>query len=575
MFKSKNILFFATLLVLSISLITYSKYKEIQDNTREMPYTEFTSLVEEGQVTLAEILDSDKIRFELQDNSKNYYTENPRTENFKEYLLLNNVKVSEGNDLRVVSVLQTVMAAAFLMFMVVMSFKLFKGRNKSESSLEIEAFNPENTAMINFDSIAGNEEAKESVEDIVDFIKNPQKFADYGARMPRGVILYGPPGTGKTLLAKAIASEAEVPFYSVSGSDFVQMYVGVGASRIRELFNKARSSSKAVIFIDEIDAIGKKRSMSVSGSNEEKDQTLNALLTEMCGFSTTEGIIVIAATNRLDMLDEALLRPGRFDRQVEIGLPDKSGREKILRKHLLNKPTDSSIDIKKISEQTVYFSGAMLESMVNEAAISAAKNERKAITYKDIETAFYTAIAGSEKKDRSSLNQEDRKISAYHEAGHAVVSRLIEPENRISKITIIPSTRGAGGFCVNIKPERMFLKKREIENQIMISYAGRAAEEIIFGKENVTTGAYNDIERASKLLADYVDKYGMHTKGLLSFNAIGHKNSNTLEDCIALSNELYEKTKTVIIENIELVRKLANLLLENETLDECQINELF
>jgi cell division protease FtsH len=306
---------------------------------------------------------------------------------------------------------------------------LNKQPGKAAMALNAKAVSECEGEKLGFSDVAGNDEAKESVADIVDFINNAEKYAKYGARMPRGVIFYGPPGTGKTLMAKAIAGEAGVPFYAVSGSDFVQMYVGVGAGRIRELFKKARENGKAVIFIDEIDALGKKRGNAAAGGNDEREQTLNALLTEMSGFSSGEGIVVIAATNRLDTLDEALLRPGRFDRQIEIGLPDFAGREKILGLHAKNKPLAENISIASLAKQTVYFSGAMLENLLNEAAISAAKKGADEIATADIETAYYTVIAGSEKKDRSGIKERERRITAYHEAGHALAAKITAPEN--------------------------------------------------------------------------------------------------------------------------------------------------
>ncbi len=428
-------------------------------------------------------------------------------------------------------------------------------------------------SFITFDMVAGNEEAKDSVTDIVDFLKNPEKYGQYGARMPRGVIFYGSPGTGKTLLAKALAGEAKVPFFAVSGSDFVQMYVGVGASRIRSLFSEAKKLGKAVIFIDEIDALGKKRAASPASGNDERDQTLNALLTEMSGFNENSGIIVIAATNRLDTLDDALLRPGRFDRQVEVMLPDYNSRKDIIKLHMKNKPVDNSIDVSQIAGQTVYFSGAMLENLLNEAAITAAKEEADAITYEHIDRAYYTIIAGSEKRDRSQRSDRDKKITAYHESGHALVTKLTSPENSVLKVTIIPSSRGAGGFSVNIPKDKMFYTKAEIKSQMMIALAGRAAEELIFGKEYVTTGASNDLEKASSMCRDYVSKYGMcEDFGLISMNVFNLEKELT-DKCREILGSLYKETLALLSENISCLSKIAEELMEKESLSEKELDK--
>lgn len=427
-----------------------------------------------------------------------------------------------------------------------------------------------------FDDVAGNIEAKESVQELVDFIKNPEKYGQYGARIPRGILFYGPPGTGKTLLARAVAGEAEVPFYAVSGSDFVQMYVGVGAGRIRDLFKKARTDKRAVIFIDEIDALGKKRSSYANGSADERDQTLNALLTEMSGFDSGEGVLVIAATNRLDTLDEALLRPGRFDRQIEIGLPDFGARHQILEYHGRNKPFAPKVDLQSWAKETVCFSGAMLENLLNEAAIVAAKNETDYIVPAHLEKAFYTILAGAEKKDRSRLRPQDKKITAYHEAGHGLVAKIKTPEHTLSKITIIPSTKGAGGFCVNIPTEQFYYTKKELESQMMVSLGGRAAEELIFGPDNITTGAGNDIQRATNMVKDYVEKYGMgHKTGLLDISAFRSHQEQSITECAEILEKLYTQTKDLLQNNLSLLHKIAEELLQKETLREEDLHCIF
>jgi len=462
---------------------------------------------------------------------------------------------------------QVVIALIIISVVGFIIYRVSKSKRKALVHMDFEDASESNNVLL-FNDIAGNFEAKESVGDIVDFIKNPNKYSVYGARMPKGVIFYGPPGTGKTLMAKAIAGEAGVPFYAVSGSDFVQMYVGVGAGRIRNLFKKARKNGKAVIFIDEIDAIGKKRSTNTSGSSDERDQTLNALLTEMSGFSSQEGIIVIAATNRLDTIDDALLRPGRFDRHIEIGLPDLNARKSILKFCSENKPLSSEINIEEYAKRTVYFSGAMIENFLNEAAIFAAKRESGEIQQEDMEKAYYTIIAGAEKKDRSSLKDKERKITAYHEAGHALITKLMLPENTVSKITIIPSTKGAGGFCINIPPDKLFYTKKELRSQVMVNLAGRVAEEIVFGEDNITTGASNDIEKCISIVKDYVIKYGMGQ----GFKFSNITDDNVISECSKLMETLYNDTKKLLNENIIYLNKIANELIEKESLNEKEID---
>ena len=413
------------------------------------------------------------------------------------------------------------------------------------------------------------------VNDIIGFIKSPDKYTAVGARMPKGLLFYGPPGTGKTLMAKAIAGEAGVPFYAMSGSDFVQMYVGVGASRIRNLFNKAKKNEKAVIFIDEIDAIGKRRSKNTSASNDERDQTLNALLTEMSGFHDNQGIVVIGATNRLDTLDEALLRPGRFDRQIEIGLPDVNSRHKILSLHAKSKPLSDDVDLYELAKSTVLFSGAMLENLLNEAAIIAANANKVAIQREHIDKAFYTVIAGAPKIDRSYISERDRKITAYHEAGHALVTKLLLPEHYISKVTIIPSVKGAGGFNLSIPKDTLFQSQKQLKANIQVLLAGRVAEELIFGESEITTGASNDIQKASSLILDYINKFGMDSElGLFSIEVLGdNQDSQLVNRCRTMMNDLYGETKNIVTLNLDQLRKITDELLIKESLNDDDIQQ--
>lgn len=489
--KNKKRYFYIPMFTALLSLALLIIFNLDNKSVNSKLYVDFLKDASSKSVSIVYVTNSPIIKVKLT-NGQIYETENPRTDNFKEELLKQGIKVSENAPFTAKEAIPTVLFSASLVFMAVMAVKtssIPSRRLKGVDALDVTAVS---NATYNFDYVAGNEEAKESVKDIVDFLKNPEKYSAYGARMPKGIMLYGEPGTGKTLLAKAVAGEAGVPFYAISGSDFVQVYVGVGASRVRQLFRKARSNGKAVIFIDEIDAIGKKRDGAKSGGgSDEKDQTLNALLTEMSGFNEKEGIVVIAATNRLDTLDPALLRPGRFDRHIEISLPDVAAREKILALHLKNKPT-KDINIHEWAQKTSYFSGAKLESLVNEAAILAAKEDIKFIQNIHMDKAYSIVLAGYDKINRDHIKDKDKRITAYHEAGHALLTLKILPDDKLSKVTIIPTSKGAGGYTLSIPEDKLYQNKDYLMRRMMVLLAGRAAEEIIFGEDYITTGAYND-----------------------------------------------------------------------------------
>ncbi|MGV8983584.1 ATP-dependent metallopeptidase FtsH/Yme1/Tma family protein [Clostridium sp.] len=532
-------------------------------------YIDFLKDASLKNISTVYVTTSPKIQVKLKDGSI-YETDNPRTNNFKENLLKDGIKVSEQtltNPAEVASI------AGFIISLIVlgiMAFKSSKIKTKSMfSATNLDVACVEDIGF-NFDNVAGNEEAKDSVQDIVDFLKNPEKYSAYGARMPKGLILYGDPGTGKTLLAKAVAGEANVPFYAVSGSDFVQIYVGVGAGRIRSLFKKARSHGKAVIFIDEIDAIGKKRDNGSGGGSDEKDQTLNALLTEMSGFNETEGIIIIAATNRLDMLDPALLRPGRFDRHIEVTLPDVSAREKILKLHLKNKPI-KDINYDEWAHKTTSFSGAKLENLANEAAIIACKENSGFIENEHLDKAYSIMLAGYEKVNRGYIKDEDRKITAFHEAGHALISLMVLPKDKVSKVTIIPTTKGAGGYTLSIPEETLYHNKEYLKKKIMVLLGGRAAEEIIFGKDHVTTGASSDLQRSTQLITNMITEYGMgESLGLLTMDKLSDSGlaskQAAFSECKTLISELYEEVKNILTDGKEVLESMTDLLIQKETI---------
>lgn len=575
--KHKKKLILIPILTALISLTTMIMLNLDKNSNAVRSYTDFSKDVASSKVDTVYLTNSPKIKILLKDGTE-YKTDNPRSDSLKETLLVAGVKVLENPGNGAMDILPPLVLGLSMVGVLVFFVKASGVSYKKYASVDALDVNSIENAKYNFTSVAGNEEAKESVKDVVDFLKNPEKYASYGARMPKGIILYGDPGTGKTLLAKAVAGEAGVPFYAMSGSDFVQVYVGVGASRIRSLFKKAKQQGKAVIFIDEIDAIGKKRESNKAGGSDERDQTLNALLTEMSGFNDSDGIVVIAATNRLDMLDSALLRPGRFDRHIEVSLPDVSAREKILNLHLQSKPI-IDLNVKEWAQKTSYFSGAKLESLVNEAAILACKEDSKYIADTHMDKAFSIVVAGHEKIDRQSINEKDRNITAYHEVGHALVSMCMLPEDKVSKVTIIPSTKGAGGYTLSIPHDHMYHNMEYLKRRIMVLLGGRAAEEIIFGKEYITTGAYNDIKQATNIATKMVTEYGMgKTLGLLSLdelnNSFNASPNQIIDECKSLVDSLYEDTKELLLKEKDKLENITKALLEKETLHYDELQEV-
>ena len=451
-------------------------------------------------------------------------------------------------------------------------------RNKKFAQKEINNLNEIEyigTSTMKFDDVAGNYEAKQSLSELVDFIQNPEKYSKFNARMPKGILLYGAPGTGKTLMAKALAGEAGVPFYAVSGSDFVQVYAGLGAGRIRNLFKKAKKSGKSVIFIDEIDAIGKKRAAGNIKGSDESDRTLNALLTEMSGFADDSGTVVIAATNRIDTLDNALLRPGRFDRQIEIMLPDKNARRDIIKLYL-DKKNAEDVNIDEISDLTIYFSGAMIENLINEAALSAVRENSDKITEEHIKKAYLEIMAGVEKKGYD--NEKQKTITSYHEAGHAFVSRYLLPENKIIRVSVIPTSKGAGGYTLSTPDSEEIMTKKRIKNHLSVLMAGRAAEEVFFGNENITAGAQNDIEKATSLAIDYISKYGMNDSAFINYNLMSDMLRIPLtsveESVKKLTSEIYGEVVKLIESNREKIEKAAKLLMEKEVIYQDELDNL-
>ena len=443
---------------------------------------------------------------------------------------------------------------------------------------------------VKFDKVAGLTEEKEEVQELIDFLKEPKKFQKMGARIPKGVLLVGPPGTGKTLLAKAVAGEANVPFYFISGSDFVELFVGIGASRVRDMFKQAKQNAPCLIFIDEIDAVGRQRGTGLGGGHDEREQTLNQLLTEMDGFGANEGIIVIAATNRPDVLDPALLRPGRFDRQITVNLPDVKGREEILKVHAFGKTFAKGVKLENIAKRTVGFSGADLENLLNEAALLTVRRNKKAITMSEIDEAHDRVLMGPAKVTKK-YTEKEKRLVAYHEAGHAVVGIKLEGANEVQKITIIPRGQ-AGGYNLMLPREETFLStKKELLETISGLLGGRVAEETIFGKDDITTGAHNDFEKATKIARAMVTEYGMSDLGPMQFEHqessvfLGRDYNKTHDFSSQVANEIdeaqrkiinesYKKAQEIIKENRDLLDLIANTLLEYETITKEQIDYL-
>ena len=485
----------------------------------------------------------------------------------------------------------SVLLAIVLIFMMNMRASAGGGANSRMMNFGKSRARMTHSSRVNFKSVAGLKEEKEDLEEMVDFLRNPQKYTSVGARIPKGVILVGPPGTGKTMLAKAVAGEAGVPFFSISGSDFVEMFVGVGASRVRDLFEDAKKNAPCIVFIDEIDAVARRRGPGMGGGHDEREQTLNQLLVEMDGFGVNEGIIVMAATNRVDILDPAILRPGRFDRKVAVGRPDVKGREEILKVHSQQKPLADDVDLGRVARTTSGFTGADLENLMNEAAINAAKDNRSYILQADIERSFVKVGIGAEKKSRV-ISEKEKRITAYHEAGHAILFHVLPDVGPVHTVSIIPTGIGAAGYTMPLPAEdEMFNTKGKMLQDIMVSLGGRIAEEIIF--EDVTTGACQDIKHASKIARAMVTKYGMsETVGMIDYGSdedevfigrdLAHARSYGEEVAGAIDTEVkriidecYQKAKNIILQHRGVLDQCCELLVEKEKIGQQEFEELF
>lgn len=599
-----GLIFFALLALIVIWIIRFFK----QDTSTEISYNEFLTMIEEQKIEKV-IIKADTIEIKPIDEDKNatsmfFTTSKPslytgkveEDETLSKRLLDKNIEV-EGeipdNSAQVwyfifSYVLPIVLfgAIAFLLFRRLSSSDGIGGiMNVGKSNAKVYV---QKETGVTFKDVAGEDEAIESVQEVVDFLHNPDKYVKIGAKLPKGVLLVGSPGTGKTLLAKAVAGEAQVPFFSLTGSDFVELYVGVGASRVRDLFKEAEKNAPCIVFIDEIDAIGRSRDSKYGGGNEEREQTLNQLLSEMDGFDGKKGIIILAATNRPEILDKALLRPGRFDRRVIVDEPDLKGRTDILKVHAKNVKLDETVDFNEIALATSGAVGADLANMINEAAIIAVKNKREYVSQKDLFDAVEIVIAGKEKKNKI-LSEKERKIVSYHEVGHALVSAVQKNTEPVQKITIVPRTQGTLGYVLQVPEEEKFLNsKEELHDRIVTYMGGRAAEEVVFG--SITTGAAQDIESATNIARSMITRYGMSDKfGLVALETVESRYldkravmncaDNTAADVdkeiVAIIAECYEEAKKIMLENRDILDKIAAYLIEKENITGKEFMEIY
>ena len=589
------------LFVLIIGGILWMANK-VQMHQQEISYSTFVKEVEAGNVTAADIrqnsaVPTGRVTLSLKDDSSVRSLNVSDVGKVEELLQKNDVKYSLEDVPKESIIMSAVLPSLITLCGIFLLFMLMNRQNGGTNSKAMNfgksraRMSTQNEIKVTFADVAGLKEEKEELEEIVDFLKAPRKYTQLGARIPKGVLLEGPPGTGKTLLAKAVAGEAGVPFFSISGSDFVEMFVGVGASRVRDLFQDAKKNAPCIVFIDEIDAVARRRGSGLGGGHDEREQTLNQLLVEMDGFGVNEGIIVMAATNRKDILDPAILRPGRFDRDVIVGRPDVGGREEILKVHARNKPLGDDVDLKQIAQTTAGFSGADLENLLNEAAILAAKENRVFIQQSDIRHAFVKVGIGPEKKSRI-VSEKERRITAYHEAGHAILFHVLPDVGPVYSVSIIP-TGGAGGYTMPL-PEKddMFNTKGHMIQEITVSLGGRVAEEEIF--DDITTGASQDIKQATAIAKSMITKFGMSERlGLINYDndsdevfigrdfghtsrGYGEKVAGTIDEEVKrIIDECYAQARSIIQEYHPVLEKCAELLLEKEKITRSEFEALF
>ena len=600
----KSILPWIVVLCLIGGFVTFMN----QGNNQEIKYNEFVEVIQNEDVKEVEIVPSSLVvdvsgSYETKKDGKKetveFTTTIPNTETEIQSLtsLLSEkdieTTVVDANDQGMfLRVILSILPYVLLLGGMYLIFKMMGqgGGNAKAFDFGNSRAKLEKNSKTRFSDVAGADEEKEELQELVEFLKNPKKFAQMGARIPKGVLLVGPPGTGKTLLARAVSGEASVPFYSISGSEFVEMFVGVGAGRVRDMFKKAKQTAPCIIFIDEIDAVGRQRGTGMGGGHDEREQTLNQLLVEMDGFSGNEGIIILAATNRADVLDPALLRPGRFDRQIQVANPDKNARAEILKVHARNKKFAPDVDFKNIAQRTPGFSGAELENVLNEAALLAVRENHKVISMADIDEAVDRVMGGPAKKSRK-YTEKERRLVAYHEAGHAVIGLTLEDANKVQKVTIIPRGQAGGYNLMTPKEETYFQTKTQLEANIAGFMGGRVAEEIFFG--DVSSGAHNDIEQATRIARLMVTELGMSELGPIKYDSgqgnvfsgrdyTQHNNSHSGQIAYEIDvqvrkiiDECYDKAKEIILANKDKLSIIAEALLEHETLAGEQIEALF
>ncbi len=587
----RNVSFYLLIIIIAISIIDY--YSSRTANKQDISYTQFLKQIEEQKVQSVTIVD-DNIRGKLTDGTE-FTTVTPNDPTLINTLREKNVEIKAEQPPQqpwwttVFSSILPILLLIGVWFFIMQQTQ--GGGNKVMSFGKSRAkLHTDDKVKVTFADMAGAEESKQELEEVVEFLKSPKKFNDVGARIPKGVLLFGPPGTGKTLLARAVAGESGVPFFSISGSDFVEMFVGVGASRVRDLFEQAKKSAPCIVFIDEIDAVGRQRGAGLGGGHDEREQTLNQLLVEMDGFGVNEGIIIIAATNRPDILDPALLRPGRFDRQIVVDKPDVKGRLEILKVHTKGKPVSNEVSLEVLARRTPGFTGADLSNLVNEAALLTARRNKKRIDMPEMEESVERVVAGPERKSKV-ISDREKKLTAYHEAGHALVGMLLDNTDPVHKVSIIPRGR-AGGYTLMLpKEDRYYATRTELSEQLCVLLGGRVAEAVVL--KEISTGAQNDLERVTGLARKMVTEYGMSEKlGPITF---GHRQEQQVflgrdisrdrnygeEVASAIDKEVrrlidgaYVQTETMLNENIDKLHLIANSLIERETLEGGELEEL-
>ena len=595
------------LFIILVAVLAFMWIRKDLNESHERPWQEFVAEVERDNVSEAEIkpnreVPTGQVKLYFKNSSTPYSWSVEDVAAVKEYLLEREIPVvmrDVPTEDTFFTIVLPILVGLLIVILVVMSMftRSMNAMGGGSTGSRMANFGKSRAKVsrdghgINFKKVAGLEEEKEDLAEVVDFLKNPGRYMKVGARIPKGVLLVGPPGIGKTLLGKAVAGEAGVPFFSISGSDFVEMFVGVGASRVRDLFEDAKKNAPCIIFIDEIDAVGRRRGTGLGGGHDEREQTLNQLLVEMDGFGVNEGIIVMAATNRVDILDPALLRPGRFDRKVAVGRPDVKGREEILKVHAKEKPLAEDVDLKKIAQTTAGFTGADLENLMNEAAILAAKDNRAFLKQEDIEQSFVKVGIGMEKKSRL-ISEKDKRITAYHESGHAILFHLLPDVGPVHTVSIIPTGIGAAGYTMPVpEKDEMFNTRGRMLQEITVSLGGRIAEEMIF--DDITTGASQDIKQATETARGMVTKYGMSDEiGMICYGdddnqvfigrdlaharSYGEKVASTIDEEVKrIIDSCYSQAKKLLTENKEILHKSAELLLEKEKISGEEFEALF